>query len=107
MLIVARKMRGDAEREVGAIRTVESSRSSDRTITPYLAPRCSLPRTPRGARSRWISPRTQLVHLHEYPATLRDIGWVAADLQRLSTHLLSPSHPDGIHQRLPDCLRHG
>ena len=79
MVIMGRKRRGGAEREDGATKSVESNRSSDCTMTPYLAPRCSLPRAgslPRaacGARSLGTSPPTQLVHLHEHPSTLRDV----------------------------------
>ncbi len=104
MVMVGQKMPGGAEREVGATSTVESSRSSDWTMTPYLAPRCSLPRAPR---SGWTSPRTQLVHLGEYLSTLGDVGWVAGDLQRLSTHLFPSPQPNGIDQHPPDRVGHG
>ena len=52
IVIVGRKIRGCAERDVGATRMVESNRSSDCITTAYRAPRCSLPRVSRGRRRR-------------------------------------------------------
>ena len=80
-VIVGRKIRGGADRDVGATSTVDSIRSSDCTMTAYRLPCCSPPRAPRGARSRWMSPRTKLVHLREHPAAFRAVGFVMHQCQ--------------------------
>jgi hypothetical protein len=57
--ISGRKLAGRALVEVGATsRVLRPRNSSAWTTTAYRAPRCSWPRTPRGAGSRRISPRT-------------------------------------------------
>jgi hypothetical protein len=61
-LTTGRKLAGWALVEVGETRTVLNPRSSSAwTTTTYRAPRCSWPRTPRGAGRRKTSPRTTSV----------------------------------------------
>ena len=81
-VIVGRKMRGGADRDVGATRTVDSIRSSDCTMTACRLPCCSLPTAPRGARSRWMAPRTKLIHLGEHLAALGAVGFVVGEAAR-------------------------
>jgi hypothetical protein len=61
-LRTGRKLAGWALVEVGETRTVLNPRSSSAwTTTAHRAPRCSRPRTLRGAGRRKISPRTTSV----------------------------------------------
>ena len=105
MVMVGRNRRAKEDVEVGATNTVERIRSSDCTMTAYRLPRCSCPRVAFGARSRWTSPRTELVHGSQDPATLGSILWVARQLTGLSAHLFPAPQPDGINERLTDRFR--
>jgi hypothetical protein len=75
-VIVGRKMRGGADRDVGATSKVDSMRSSDCTMTAYRLPCCSLPRAPRGVRSRWMSPRTKLAHVRQHFAAFSAVSFI-------------------------------
>ncbi len=104
-MIVGRNDRGAAEREVGATSRVDSSRSSDWTITQYRAPCCSRPRVERGARSRWMSPRTELVHRGEHSPALLTVRWIVQQRLGLCTHPFSSAEANRVDERLADCVR--
>jgi len=54
-----------------------------------------------------MSPRTQLFHFCQNPPALGEIRRIGAGLQRFPTHLLAPTQPHSVHQRLPNRLRNG
>ena len=104
-VMVGRNVRGTADLEVGETSSVESRRSSDCTTTANRAPRCSWTRVFAGARSRWMSPRTKLIHLGKDAAALDAVCLVVQHGPRFGPHLFAAPEPDGVDECLSDRLR--
>src|SRR5690606_10015851 len=98
------KMRGGAERDVGASTTVDSGRSSAWTTTPRRGPRCSCPEAPRAAGTAYTSPRINIGPLLHRLLDRCAVGRVGHGLCGLGPHLLPAAEEDSVQQGAADRL---